>query len=323
VNQKKFPPRELRRDKKLKVKMILSVLRKSWLYAQSIKMGSRAILGFLPDTKHLHFRGWFTLLILGKKIELFNFNTPLETELFWAKNDSEIEPSLLCFTALAGVATHVLDIGANTGVFALAASAVNKKAKIFAIEPNYSNFMALKANVRRNKLPISCFNLAASSENKLFTLFDFPQEISYSASLNQEFRSGQGAVAVDVFCIKIDEILLRLVSSDLILAKVDVESHEAEVVRGMSNILADSKRQIIFLIEVIRENVSHDLRRLLNANRFAYFQVHEELRELRQVKDLTTFDGFNYLIVSRNILPQVVECLGCMAILPMRLSELY
>ena len=66
-------------------------------------------------------------------------------------------------------------------------------------------------------------------------------------------------------------------------------------------------RAIVFLIEVIRDGVGRDLAHLLPPGRFLYFQVNEESRELQQSKELTTFDGFNYLIVSRNILAKVVE----------------
>ena len=283
---------------------------------QSVKI-VRVVLPSRPSAtfrSHLHFRGWFSTTILGRKIELFNFNTELETSLFWTKSIAEVETSLLCFTALAKIATTILDVGANTGIFVVAASSVNKNATTFAIEPNYTNFMGLKANVTRNGLPVSCLNLAATSENKLVTLWDFPQEISYSASLEQEFREGQGTIAVNVFGIKLDVILINIQPSDLILMKIDVESHEAEVVRGMSTVLEDAERQIIFLMEVIRDGVGRDLGELLNSNRFAYFQVNEESRELLQTVELTTFDGFNYLIVSRNILTKVVECLRTVSI---------
>lgn len=291
--------------------MILSCIRKSRLYAQSIKI-ARVLLPWQLDKshrQHLHFRGWFSTSVLGRKIELFNFNTELETTLFWTNSISEVETSLVCFTALAENATWIIDVGANTGIFVVAASNINRSATTFAIEPNYTNFKGLSANVRRNELPVCCLNLAATSENKLVTLWDFPQEISYSASLEREFREGQGTIPVNVFGIKLDEILLYIQPSDLILMKIDVESHEAEVVRGLSNVLADEERQIIFLMEVIRDGVGRDLDDLLNSNRFAYFRINDESRELLQTVKLKPFDGFNYLIVSRNILTKVVECL--------------
>ena len=151
--------------------MIFKSIRSSWLYSQFIRIIRATLQSHLSlgIKNYLHFRGWFTTTVLGSKIELFNFNTELETSLFWKNSFTEVEPSLVAFTALSRIATHILDVGANTGVFAIAAASSNDKVKIFAIEPNYSNFMALKANVKRNALPVICLNVAATSDNKLVT----------------------------------------------------------------------------------------------------------------------------------------------------------
>ena len=149
--------------------MVLFFVMKSRIYAWSIKI-TRAILPWRLGAKHrsdVHFRGWFSTTIHGRKIEPFNFNTELETSLFWTKSIAEVETSLLCFTELAKISTTILGVGANTGIFVVAASSVNKNATTFAIEPSYTNFMGLKANGTRNGLPVSCLNLAVTSENKL------------------------------------------------------------------------------------------------------------------------------------------------------------
>lgn len=298
--------------------MILSSIRSTWLYAASMLV-ARAILPWRyihPQyLKHLHFRGWFTTNVLGKKIELFNFNTQLETSLFWTVSSTEVERSLMCFIGIARIATHILDVGANTGIFAVAAASVNDKAKIFAIEPNYSNFIALKANVERNGLPITCLNVAATSQNKLVTLWDSPTEISYSASLEKEFRNGQGAIPNTVCGIKLDQILIDTDSTSLILVKIDVESHEAAVVRGMSVALENDYCQIIYVIEIIRESVANELAGLLPPDKFFYFHINDESRILVQVKDLAVIvGGMNYLIVPHNIMTKLIEPLQAMSI---------
>jgi FkbM family methyltransferase len=290
--------------------LILSFIRKSKTYAYAIQLAR----WFLPlryvnssFLKHCHFRGWFTISLFNEKIELFNFNTELETSLFWAASTNNVEGSLKCFIGIARIATHILDVGANTGIFAVAAASTNHRAKIYAIEPNYSNFIALKANVKKNGLPINCLNVAATSQNKLVTLWDFPSEISYSASLEKEFRSGQGATPNKVFGVKLDQILMDTDPNSLVLAKIDVESHEAEVVRGMSDFLENDYCQIIFVIEIIRESVANDLARLLPSNKFFYFHINEESRLLIQVKDLAVIGGgMNFLIVSHKSISKLI-----------------
>lgn len=264
--------------------------------------------------KYCHFRGWFTTSIYGRKFKLFNFNTELETSLFWKKNDDQLEASLLCFVSLSIFATKILDVGANTGIFSIAAASTTDSAKIFAIEPNYSNFTALKVNVKRNSLPITCLNVAATSQNKLVTLWDFSTEISYSASLEKKFRLGHGVIPNEVFGVRLDQLFADDMES-VILAKIDVESHEAEVLRGLSKTLSKANIQFIFVIEVIRDSVAQDISRLLPSSRFLYFQINEKEKILTQTKILKTFnDGMNYLIISDSIFEKIYPTLAAASI---------
>lgn len=291
--------------------MILFAIRKSCWYSRVIFF-LRAILPWHlinPQfLKHLHFRGWFSTTIQGEKIELYNFNTQLETSLFWTKNLHSEDLSLMCFAELAKIATHILDVGANTGVFAIASASANKSARVFAIEPNHSNFSALKSNVKRNGLTIICLNVAATSQTGLVTLWDFPTEISYSASLEKEFRNGQGAIPNEVLGVRLDQILADANSSSLLLAKVDVESHEAEVIRGMSDALSNNHSKIIYVMEIIRANVANELMLLLPSDKFAYFNINDKSKMIVRMADLCVIDGgMNYLIVSLNILDKVTS----------------
>ncbi len=289
--------------------MILAPIRKSYLYARFL-LGLKIFLPwYLVNSnflRHLHFRGWFSTTVQEKRIELFNFNTQLETSLFWTKSTYELDLSLMCFAELAKIATHILDVGANTGIFAIAAASANESARVFAIEPNYSNFTALKANVKRNNLTIICLNVAATNQTRLVTLWDFPTEISYSASLEKEFRDGQGAIPNEVLGIKLDQILIDATPSSLLLAKIDVESHEAEVIRGMSVALANNHSQIIYVVEIIRAKVAIELMSILPSDKFAYFNINDKSKMIGQMPNLCVIDGgMNYLIVSLNILDKV------------------
>jgi FkbM family methyltransferase len=290
--------------------MLLQNFRKSDIWAKCCFLIKYFFSNLVPSKYFylFHFRGWFKVRIYETEIELFNYNTPLETSLFWSKSINETT-SLNCFIILSNKATHIVDVGANTGAFCIFGAASNKIAKVIAIEPNFNNFFALKKNVERNFLKINCFNLAATSESKLVTLWDFPHGISYSASLEKEFRQGEGTTEVQVYGVKLDQILNNLKSTDIILLKIDVESHEAEVLKGLSNVIEDEQSNLIFFIELIREDVCREVEKLLKPLNFTYFQIDENSNTFIEKNELSVFNGFNYLIVSKSIRIMTLEYL--------------
>jgi len=77
----------------------------------------------------------------------------LENEFYWKgfKKSNEPETTWL-WSNLCKNATTIIDIGANTGTYALIASAINPNGKIIAFEPSAKTFARLKDNVELNNL---------------------------------------------------------------------------------------------------------------------------------------------------------------------------
>src|SRR5690606_2225067 len=109
----------------------------------------------LPESvyRHLHFEGPFTVRIDAEhEFRIISHGSVIENELFWAGYGQSWEGgSLKVWAALCRQRRGpILDIGANTGVYALAAKALAPKARVIAVEPVARVAAKLRANIALN-----------------------------------------------------------------------------------------------------------------------------------------------------------------------------
>ena len=107
--------------------------------------------------QHLHFIAPIVLKMGGeRKFKMYHLGTQLENDLFWSGYGNGYEvTSLHLWAYLAKTVETIFDIGANTGVYALAAKTANVKARVFAFEPVVSISDRLKSNIELNVLDAS------------------------------------------------------------------------------------------------------------------------------------------------------------------------
>ncbi|HXG81556.1 MAG TPA: FkbM family methyltransferase [Sphingomicrobium sp.] len=198
--------------------------------------------------QHLAFRGSFTVVVQpGVSFQLASSGTAVENELFWKGYAGSWERrSLELWREFARSADYVLDVGANTGVYALAAQALNPRAKILAIEPAPRIYAQLRRNIELNSFPILSAEVAASSREGTATFYDFEGEHEYSASLEPGMG---GSVETIVPVTTLDKLLDRHGFPRVDLVKIDVERHEPAALRGFRNTLERDRPAI--LIEVL------------------------------------------------------------------------
>jgi len=148
----------------------------------------------------------------------------------------------------------VFDIGAHIGTFTLfAAQAVGPTGKVYAFEMDPLNYRSLGINIARNKLTnVTAINKAVSSCSGV-AHYTRPSE-----------ESGDGAPSISTGAdathqaemVSIDQLIGQGVVGIPDVAKIDVEGHEMEVVKGMKGTLLN--HCVMLFIEV------HD--RLLQKN---------------------------------------------------------
>jgi FkbM family methyltransferase len=135
--------------------------------------------------------------------------------------------------------THFVDVGANFGYFTcLAGSAIGTSGsgRVIAIEPNPKLVRLMRANclINWSMSPIDIHQVAMGDVEKLVQLW-IPASKAANASLTT--LSGD-AESIDVALRPLDAIIPPGFRVDLL--KIDVEGHEAGVLRGAQRVISDS-----------------------------------------------------------------------------------
>lgn len=187
------------------------------------------------------------------------------TTLFWLGWTGHEPETARPFYKLAMSAQTTLDIGAHVGYFSLLAAHANPAGRVFAFEPLPRVFDRLTDNVKLNHLQgVSCEPVAVGSPAGQMEFFHVKDGIPSSSSLSQAFM--QSIVSADeltsskVDVVQVDDFVnARRLRVDLI--KMDTETTEDEVFRGMTETLARDHPQIF--CEVIDERVGRTIEQIL------------------------------------------------------------
>lgn len=140
------------------------------------------------------------------------------------------------FERLAALGGHVVDVGANIGVYACTGAArLPEGGRLTAFEPVPENLGHLRANVTRNGLDDRVEIAAVAvgeSAGELTLHLSAEQSGKHSADAR---NAGPGASSVTVPMTTLDE---RLGDAGADLVKIDVEGYEGFVLRGAPTTLA-------------------------------------------------------------------------------------
>ena len=136
----------------------------------------------------------------------------------------------------------VLDIGANIGYYTLIfAKLVGDDGKVFAFEPEPSNFSLLEKNVEINGYRnVELAQKAAS--NKIGKMKLYINEKNAGGHMIYDTHENRNVVEIDV--TRLDDHLNNL-STPINFVKMDVEGSEIDVIEGMKDILQKTKDIII------------------------------------------------------------------------------
>ncbi len=206
--------------------------------------------------RHIPYVGVVTVdLPSGGSFRMHSQGGAVENGLYWEGLSAHEPASMRNWIRNAAHAGCVLDIGANAGIFALAAAAAGAAA-VHAFEPLPRVHALLAANVRLNAFQgLRAWPLAVGSSAGMATLYDPSVDASAptSASLSAEFtkRHFGDMPGTPVEVVTIDEFCERGQLPRICLVKLDVEGYEDHALRGMQATLRRDKP--IVLMEVLPE----------------------------------------------------------------------
>lgn len=239
----------------------------------------------------------------GSRLSFHHGGTP--NYLYWL---GTYEPeTMAAFCALAKHAHCILDIGAADGLYAVFAAAINPSVRILAFEPGAAAARACERNIELNR-PITAHveihALALGDEDTRQTLY-VAGETGGTSSLNPEFRRVRREQSVQV---RRGDTLLSALGVDRVdLIKIDTESTEPAVLRGMSRMLQLHHPDLI--VEVLHGRTERALESLLRPVSYRFFWIGPEgLIEHDTLNGDRSYRYSNYLFTVRS--SQELRALG-------------
>jgi FkbM family methyltransferase len=269
------------------VKQFLKALYAAVPWKQEIFLALRLLP--LPQRvyRHLHFLGVFSVEIPGssKHFRMTHFGYELENELFWRGLYGNYErESMRIWIALCARARSIVDVGANTGVYSLVAKTINPDAVVTAFEPLDRIYRKLLENIRMNNLDVDAHAVALSDRTGEGFYFDTLTEHVYSVTVNKNILgAGVPFEKRTLQTIALDEFIQRTGLERIDLMKIDVETHEPEVLEGFAGHL--DRFHPDMLIEVLDEEVAGRLNRLLAGRGYRYYDI-SDTTGLRRIPEL-------------------------------------
>jgi FkbM family methyltransferase len=248
---------------------------------------------------HLHFTGIIKVLIdKSTSFKINHFGYQIENEIFWEGLTNGWESdSIKLWIKLCKNSNITLDIGANTGVYSLVAETLNPKGKIFAFEPVQRVFEKLKKNISLNGFNTVAVAKAVSNTNGSAVIFDIPYEHVYSVTVNKNLSSpGIKTVETKIETITLDSFIEENNIPKIDLIKMDVETHEPEVLEGYKKYLPIHRPAI--LIEVLDDEIGNKIETAVKGLDYLFFNISEK-GSIRLVPKITKSDHFNYLLCNK------------------------
>lgn len=201
------------------------------------------------DRRAPHYATWVTVDHAGAAFELplraasfaIDFNVALSLPI----HDRAVKETYARLAAEQRP-TVFIDIGANFGTHSFIWAAAG--ARVYSIEPNPHCHGYLRSVAERNGLSIELLPVAVADRPATLSLF-FPRDETW---LGAVAAAGSGAAdptleRVDgIAAVPLDELDIEVADGTRVVIKIDVEGHEAAVLRGARHFIATHRPVIVF-----------------------------------------------------------------------------
>lgn len=191
----------------------------------------------------------------------------------------------------------IIDIGAHTGAYTLAAFAVDPNARVISFEPHFMNFARLNMNLRGNGCSGSDIHMLGVGEEGGTLPFSVATDVSYLTS-GGSIGARENAIVTNIQVVSLDQCLPDPTASEINLIKIDTEGHEGACLRGMVNVIQNS-RPVIFL-ECINGESGSAVTSILKSMNYQFFIIDDVTGMIYPVNDISPqTDASGYLVKNR------------------------
>ena len=225
--------------------------------------------------RHLHFRGDFDVEVApGARFRIRSYANAVENDLFWTGYAGAWEGnSLALWRDLCPGMETILDVGANSGVYALAAAALCPETLVVAFEPVPRVADRLRTNAALNGDRIVVETVAVSDRDGTARLHDQEGDHAYSASLEYAMLAGAYTHSYDVPVVTLDGYCATRRIERVDLMKIDVERHEPQVMEGARRILEESRPAL--LVEILDREIGQAVADRIAGLGYRAYAVHD------------------------------------------------
>lgn len=259
--------------------------------------------------QHLYFKGIISVPVPESgSFRIRHHGYMIENELFWRGIEGWEKISLELWMRLCRRSDTIIDVGANTGVYALIAKTVRPGVTIIAVEPVERVFRKLEENIALNGGGIHAVRAALTDREGEVTLYDAPHlEHVLGVSLNKEriyIVEGKSVSPVQVPGRTMAGLAHEFGLKRIDLMKIDVETHEPEVLAGFTELLRRDKPTL--LIEILNDAVAVRVEEQVRGMGYLFYNIDDVTWPPEKVSTLTKSKHFNYLFCQ----PEVARAIG-------------
>ncbi|RPI15570.1 MAG: FkbM family methyltransferase [Ignavibacteriae bacterium] len=234
----------------------------------------------------------------------------IASDLYW-KGIHAYEPNTVnTFLKLLQKNVKVfIDIGANTGFYALIAASFDKSMRVFAFEPIDSAFDIMKGNKEINKFDNLVVEKKAVSDFDGISKFNLQKTSSPKIPLGSSLRTDMGdqedMIIIDVPTIKLDSYFKDNKIDGLDILQIDTEGTEDKVLKGAENVL--NKYRPLIICEVLSNLIEDKLHSVMDGRKYLYFYVEEN--KILQCEKIVgdPYVVSNYLFIPEEKISQYFE----------------
>ena len=262
-------------------------------------------------TRHLHFSGKFEARLYGKySFKMVANSGKYENEIYWHGIEGGLEKrSQQIWAEYCKIfkPLHVLDVGANSGLYSLIAIAQSPISNVTSIEPIPEAVRRMKENMIINSFQHNIFAGALSNYTGQGIIYLESERIYASSvtlntysdlAINGEHDSSKEFKELTVSVSTLSNLLKTDFCKIPELVKIDVETHELQVLSGFGYDLSLSSA---FLIEVLNDEIATGLNVFFENKGFVYFNINDKDNSLRLTSRIQKSDFWNYFICKPEI----------------------
>lgn len=266
---------------------------------------SKAIINdkMLLDLSKTHpFYGYVDITIAGTEpfVMFSNNDDVVARSYFWRGADAYEPMSLKLWVALAKTSPVILDIGSYTGVYSLAASRSNSKAKIFAFEALDRIYSRLLINRHANTIGnLQSFNYAVSNHEgeAEFNIYSGESILVTGSSLVDKATHREVYEKKKVKSIILDSFLKGFELGKVKLIKIDAEGAEHLVLEGLKTVIKQDCPDI--LIELLINADLKNVTEILSCHPYRFYEIDDvdgTIKSIPALKSATGMHNLNTLI---------------------------